>query len=657
VTDLGIDNGCLPFYAMEYVQGKNLAQILAESGPLPLDAFLDIFIQVCDGVDFAHRNGILHRDLKPANIMVATNASARLAKVLDFGLAKLTTDDRSKQSLTAVGDVFGSPFYMSPEQCNSDGLDRRSDIYSLGCTMFECLTGRPPFNSDMPSAVFWGHMSKTPPTLESVSGPGLYPQALEDVMAKVLRKDPDERYQTLAVLKADLQVIAYERTTPPVSTKAEAIPIEDRFREYRSKPNSLPPARQTWPVMPLLLGLGLVVLVCLGSFIYKQIPSTTDTIADGFKDQMPEPKAQAPLIGTTAAQPATRPTGHAVVALDATSAKEQVDDADDKWDGTPFFQGIVERKGKRYQHWCYISDHLPLVSLGYDGHWGTQWAGLSGDVYIPAAAKVSLYFRKDPPYPEIRLKALANGHFDEINFGRYKLKDVAMIAPTLAKCKLIKSIKLGDSDWSLEDSRASLDVINQFPNLQRLSFSAPCEASTLAKIGCLKQLKELRLNRSQPYLRDCWKLIAGSKEIVSLGASGWILPPSDLKLLLQFPNLEKVTIGGLTGSHEQFATLAMLPRLHELNMPALRYRPDLAADLSLIKSLKTLKCSYESNWSHAQIAELQRDLPHIQLGVTSLSSASPRPATVRRAVAPTLPTPAQKAPPTSSDPAAPLSVD
>src|ERR1700679_2965123 len=124
---------------------------------MPLETVLEIFVQVCDGVECAHRSGILHRDLKPANIMVITTKTgakqAHQAKVLDLGLPKLTTHDRTKQSLTAVGDIFGSPFYMSPEQCNGDKLDNRSDIYSLGCTMFECLTGRPPFTGHLASAI------------------------------------------------------------------------------------------------------------------------------------------------------------------------------------------------------------------------------------------------------------------------------------------------------------------------------------------------------------------------------------------------------------------------------------------------------------------------------------------------------------------------
>ncbi len=95
VTDLGIHEGCLPFYAMDFVDGKNLAEILAEQGPMPLNMVLEIFTQVCDGVECAHRGGILHRDLKPANIMLTTSdPGLKQAKVMDFGLAKLTGQDR-----------------------------------------------------------------------------------------------------------------------------------------------------------------------------------------------------------------------------------------------------------------------------------------------------------------------------------------------------------------------------------------------------------------------------------------------------------------------------------------------------------------------------------------------------------------------------------
>ncbi len=216
VTDLGIHDGCLPFYAMEFVDGINLADMLAEAGPLALSAVLDIFMQVCDGVDCAHRNGILHRDLKPANIMVLPETSGhRLVKILDFGLAKLTSHDQTKQSLTAVGDIFGSPFYMSPEQCNGEKLDRRSDIYSIGCAMFECLTGQPPFTGHQPAAVMFSHAEADPPSLESIGGKGRYPASLEIVIAKILRKNPVERYQTFLELRSDLEKVARGEDVEP----------------------------------------------------------------------------------------------------------------------------------------------------------------------------------------------------------------------------------------------------------------------------------------------------------------------------------------------------------------------------------------------------------------------------------------------------------
>jgi serine/threonine protein kinase len=211
VTDLGIHDGCLPYYAMHYVQGQSLAEILAESGPLPLPAVLDIFTQVCRGVDYAHCNGIIHRDLKPANIMVAKTKGDKLeAKILDFGLAKLIKQDKSDLRLSASGDIFGSPFYMSPEQCNGEKLDRRTDIYSLGCTIFECLIGQPPFPGDLATDIIFSHMQADPPTLASVAGESSFPSAMEDLIAKLLRKNADERCQTLAEVGSVLEKVMKE---------------------------------------------------------------------------------------------------------------------------------------------------------------------------------------------------------------------------------------------------------------------------------------------------------------------------------------------------------------------------------------------------------------------------------------------------------------
>ncbi len=234
VTDLGIHENCLPFYAMEYVEGANLDEVLHRYGPMPLKKALYIFKQICDGVDFAHRNGIIHRDLKPANIMVANLTSpSPTVKILDFGLAKLTQADRHKQSLTSSGDVFGSPFYMSPEQCSGERTDKRSDIYSIGCTLFEVLTGRPPFVAKQSSAIILQHIEIEPPQLTATvsllgqnATPESMPESMNIVMNKLLRKNPAERYQTANELKNDLERVERgEKILPHFVLRNSAIPL------------------------------------------------------------------------------------------------------------------------------------------------------------------------------------------------------------------------------------------------------------------------------------------------------------------------------------------------------------------------------------------------------------------------------------------------
>jgi serine/threonine protein kinase len=216
VSDLGIHEGCLPFYAMEYIEGETLSDMLARRGPMPLKSALEIFMQICDGVHDAHKAGVVHRDLKPANIIVSQAANGKLTvKVLDFGLAKINQQDREKQSLTSVGEIFGSPFYMSPEQCAGEKVDNRSDIYSLGCTLFECLTGRPPFDGILAAAIVFNHQESNPPTLASLLGPKAVPDSMDVVMAKLLRKNPVERYQTLTELRGDLERVARGETVQP----------------------------------------------------------------------------------------------------------------------------------------------------------------------------------------------------------------------------------------------------------------------------------------------------------------------------------------------------------------------------------------------------------------------------------------------------------
>ena len=205
--DFGITPQGQPFLCMEYLQGTPLQDLLKRYGPMDPPRAVRIFGQVCDALHHAHNQGIVHRDLKPSNILLVTHeGDPEFVKVVDFGLAKLMPwSGKESQHLTKTGEVFGSPIYMSPEQCMGKQLDPRSDIYSLGVTLFEALTGKPPFRGQNSIQTASKHMSELPPTFGAVRPDLTLPPGLEAVVFRSLEKDPAKRYTTMAEMKEAME--------------------------------------------------------------------------------------------------------------------------------------------------------------------------------------------------------------------------------------------------------------------------------------------------------------------------------------------------------------------------------------------------------------------------------------------------------------------
>lgn len=187
-----------PYIVMENVDGITLAQLIASNGPLDVEQALYLAEQLCSALQYAHTNGVIHRDLKPSNIIIDRFDSTRLqAKILDFGIAKMLDDTTA--CTTATGELFGTPAYMSPEQALGKSVDRRSDQYSLGCVLFECLTGTPPFVGSGQLSVLMQHVQSEPPTLEECTFDGRsFPPQIQPVLDKLLAKFPEERYDSMS---------------------------------------------------------------------------------------------------------------------------------------------------------------------------------------------------------------------------------------------------------------------------------------------------------------------------------------------------------------------------------------------------------------------------------------------------------------------------
>lgn len=198
VFDFGVTEDGLAFLVMDYLEGPSLGDLLDRAGPVPPDEAIDIFRQVLKGLSHAHRKGVVHRDLKPRNLVLAIDEDGTVqVKIVDFGIAKISPQDGAEsQHLTQTGEVFGSPIYMSPEQCSGKTLDLRSDIYSWGCVMFETLTGAPPFLGKNAVETMSMHVNDDPPDFKSIAPNTAIPKDLQEVVFGCLRKDPRKRFQT-----------------------------------------------------------------------------------------------------------------------------------------------------------------------------------------------------------------------------------------------------------------------------------------------------------------------------------------------------------------------------------------------------------------------------------------------------------------------------
>ena len=185
VYDTGADNG-RPFIVMEYIAGRSLRDIMRREGVLPRRA-AEIGAEAAQALHFAHERGIVHRDIKPANIMIGDDGRV---KVTDFGIARAV----NVESVTQTAAVFGTAAYVAPEQAQGQRVDGRTDLYALGCVLFEMLTGQQPFSGDTAVTLAYKHVSEAPPEPRSIN-PDI-PPALSAVVLKAMAKDPAQRYQT-----------------------------------------------------------------------------------------------------------------------------------------------------------------------------------------------------------------------------------------------------------------------------------------------------------------------------------------------------------------------------------------------------------------------------------------------------------------------------
>lgn len=556
VYDLGVHNEKTPFYTMDYLEGRSLQQIIVEDGPLSVEEAIDVFVDVLDGLSYAHEQKIVHRDIKPANIFLRSTADGkRQVKILDFGIAKLSDlEAAASQSLTLAGDVFGSPYYMSPEQCLGEELDLRSDIYSLGCSLFEALTGEVPFEGKTVIATLMMHQNNKPPELSSF-GKQFSPR-LEGIISQCLEKNPEERPDSADALADELELVLDSANDKHYKRPGK----KGKGGKAQAK------QRKPWQKKSTTLLLAMSILLIGGTLSYFYVNSANPTLTKTDK-QSKSPDKNPWRYTYTPTHTASRwiefPAPAMTDVQQSSGMNEWLTRRNDSPPRrlsayTPAFvdesNGIVINREDAY---CKICDPVETTDFA---------TGVN--VFLPSPNLCQ--------NPEL-FSVMNKVKIDAVDFtllpSRIKTdasqdpkntyeRNFSAIVDQLKQYRHLTGLGLSGSMINDKD----LLALNKLSGLKYLDLtdSKVTESGilTLKQLPQLNSLEISHLNNPSRLL----KALADSQNLHRLVIGSCELSPDDIKTLSRCPNLEALALYDITISDEAMKILASMPHLKSLNI-------------------------------------------------------------------------------------------
>ncbi|HEY9774465.1 MAG TPA: protein kinase [Planktothrix sp.] len=594
VQDFGMIADAQPFFVMDLVEGESLSALIRRLGRLPLNTVLEIFRQICLGVGYAHSQSVIHRDIKPGNIIVSNYSKAEMSvKVVDFGIAKIVdSEDPDSIALTRTGEIFGTPYYMSPEQCLGTAADHRADIYSAGCVLFEALTGLPPFMGDTALSTMMKQQTEKPPTLKEATLGQSFPADLEKVVAKLLQKDARARYESLVDVADDMQRL--------LDGKPVALGIKQGGTVKQKK------------IRPIPVVVGSVLAVLLIGAGYGIGKLTIAPVARTTVDSLPMKELE--VVGETL-MPKDAPERAVLPVEDAGPG-----DDSSKTGATFPFSATVPGTTTRIFHF----GPLPLGDLTPRSQAFIYEKGNLVAAKGPSALNEILIEDFQPVDFKASPTMAREAEFDRFRpdeiYG-LDLRNCFMMTDSefshVAALTGLKSIDVGISDSHL--TGAAMDTLNKLPNLQELKIGHDAiAAKELIKLRRLRQLQRVDLYLMHD-TRRLLQALCGSTVIrhLSLNHSGG---DDFIDFVVTMPNLESLDLTKNVMTPRSLAPLVKLHHLQELNIT------DCPVDITLVPTLKQLplKTLTVSNCTTAMLDVLKKALPSCNVVTASadLDSAS-----------------------------------
>lgn len=261
ITDFGQTPAGAPFFVMEYLDGEDLSDMLSRAGKVPWRQAKQMMLQICGALQAAHDQGIVHRDMKPGNVL-RLDGDRDFVKVLDFGIAKVTSNEVKDRTLTQSGTVIGTPEYMSPEQGWGNPVDHRGDIYAMGVILFELLAGKVPFSGNSLMEILNRHMYEVP----DVDGAGI-PEDVGRIILKAMQKDRELRFQSMDEFAQALEAIGTGAATVQVVDEEIQTPWGQQVTARYSTVQDPDEAPQKKSMMPVFIGLGSLAVGAAVAFM------------------------------------------------------------------------------------------------------------------------------------------------------------------------------------------------------------------------------------------------------------------------------------------------------------------------------------------------------------------------------------------------------
>ncbi len=541
VHDFGLSEHGQPYMVMDFLSGKPLSEVLRQ-GPLKQEAVLNIAIQIAEALQHAHERGVLHRDLKPSNIMVTdADCSFPEAKIVDFGIAKIMESQSTR--VTQTGELIGTPQYMSPEQCRGGELDARSDVYSLGCVMFEALTGKPPFAGESMVSVIVDQISKPVRSLGEVRPDIVFPIELEDLLAKALAKEPVDRFQSMNALLA------------------EAIDVQKVVAQAERKKASI------WRLLKLNHDQRHVLLLSIAAaFTLIGVASSAllfvKTVHTEALKKAPPP---APIIVKQVVKEESSSTAHQMaedrVALIKYTEPRKLDYA--------FAQRFLSTNIGLKELDCRDSkiDDLSMVFIGRQAYLSHLYL-----LRTPISDKGLTNLRD--------LEYLSHLSLDETHITAKGLKQLSGL-PMLTELSVSKT-QIGNEGlealcrfhlntlqyWENKIDEKSFGILSKFKSLERLNIGN-CKmegVSGLAKLAALPQLHALNLENDGMINDAAMPYLCKIKTLEELELAGTSVTLEGIKQLRKLPHLKYIKFKGAPITQEWIPVLAKFPSLILLSL-------------------------------------------------------------------------------------------